>query len=353
MVVRSHAVPQSLAPLAGQLLAGLLLFLLFNFCAGYLLRKHEERRAQLQQPRKALWERIAGAVLGTAWGAFLVIFVLIGIHLIGSVEDVLTQPPRLSSGKEEPPATAAETQANGSIKPAQPQVNIERVEAQPQQRVSLKDGKATLASSTAAKANETKPQPPPERRSIRLKRQIELSVFGPIVRKVDPVGDKLTGVFQNLTIVVSNRDLYEKFTRHPVIARFTQDAKMRALSEDKQIQQLLQQKQYYDLLDNTKVASLLGDTVLFGELKEVDLDKILKEIIEDNAQRTSIASSEKPLVKCPRCMGSDGKYKDAFKTGQDASQYAAAIQKEGDPPLNAYECPFGNGWHLTKTKNAP
>jgi uncharacterized membrane protein len=91
LALSSHAIPQALAPLSGLLLAGFFLFLLFDLSAERVLRKRERSRKQSDQTPVAPWERIGGAALGTAWGAFLAVFVLIGFHLIGNVEEVLTQ----------------------------------------------------------------------------------------------------------------------------------------------------------------------------------------------------------------------------------------------------------------------
>ena len=249
LLSRSHIVPQALIPLSGLLLAGLLLFLVINFCAGRVLRNREAAREHSAQPRMARWERFGGSVLGAAWGFFLVSFVLVGFHLIGNVEEVLEHPSQPVPGKKKDLVT----------------VSPER---------------AITAPAPVATAPVAITQTPAEGRFLKLKHQIEGSAFGYVVRRTDPAGDRITGVFRDLKTVVSNPDLYREFTHHPVIARFSKNPKVLALSNDMQIRAQLQNGQYYELLDNTRIASLLKDDALVSELKNIDIGKILQEVIE-------------------------------------------------------------------------
>ncbi len=229
-VSQSGIIPKSLVPLAGQIIAGIILFILFHFVAGRILKMREARREKLEKPRMATGERISGALFGTAWGLFLFLFILTGIHLIGNVEEVLIQPPKSKMEEE--------------------------IKAQ-----TFSEGKFVTA-----------------------KEQIEASVFGPIVKKTDPVDEKIKGIFENLTTVVNDSRLYEYFKNHPDIERFTNDPRLLALSKDEQIQRQLQERQYFELLDNPKIASLLNDAALISDLKNVDLREILREVIENKSR---------------------------------------------------------------------
>lgn len=326
---RGHAVPQALAPLAGQVVAGLLLFPLLYGVAELLLRKREERRERSDRPRIALWERIGGAVLGTAWGLFLVVFVLVGLHLIGNVEGALNPPPRPAPEKAKTPAASS---------PASARQVTAAVEKAPPPR--------TPASSPKAPA-------PAERKFVVLKKQIEGSVFGAVVRKASPASDKVAGTFQDLSIMVNTPALYDEFKRHPAIARFAADPRIRALSEDPQIQRQLQNKQYYDLLGNENIAALLKDKALVSDLQSVNLSAILQEVLGEETAPQTPAAKDVSAATCAKCIGSDGHAKDAFGTEKEALQRVFFVQRETAQPLHTYPCPFGNGWHLTKTKNGP
>jgi hypothetical protein len=54
------------------------------------------------------------------------------------------------------------------------------------------------------------------------------------------------------------------------------------------------------------------------------------------------------LQKCEFCKGKDGKEKEVYENFQLALGIAEYIRKERGIFLKVYECPHGNGWHLTK-----
>jgi hypothetical protein len=54
------------------------------------------------------------------------------------------------------------------------------------------------------------------------------------------------------------------------------------------------------------------------------------------------------LCKCEYCRGKDGKGKDVYDTFQSAFDTAKYIEEDRKVYLNVYQCPQGNGWHLTK-----
>jgi len=55
-----------------------------------------------------------------------------------------------------------------------------------------------------------------------------------------------------------------------------------------------------------------------------------------------------PNSKCKFCKGQDGQEKTVYKTKQEAEDTAHFIEKEKQIYLRAYECRYGNGWHLAK-----
>jgi hypothetical protein len=54
------------------------------------------------------------------------------------------------------------------------------------------------------------------------------------------------------------------------------------------------------------------------------------------------------LRKCAYCGGKDGRKKEAYETFQAAFDAAQYIEETRGIFLNVYQCPRGNGWHLTK-----
>lgn len=56
-----------------------------------------------------------------------------------------------------------------------------------------------------------------------------------------------------------------------------------------------------------------------------------------------------PSKKCDWCTGSDGRFKDTYRTRKDAIIRAKIIYEEYGVDLKVYECEKGDGWHLTKS----
>ena len=54
-------------------------------------------------------------------------------------------------------------------------------------------------------------------------------------------------------------------------------------------------------------------------------------------------------TKCYDCTDRNGNNKDLYLTKNDAQQRADILYEEMGVLLNLYECPYNNGWHLTKT----
>jgi hypothetical protein len=225
----THIVPKTFAPIVGQLSAGILLFILFSFGIElYFKSKRDDSGQSAEKPVLVTGERYAGAALGGAWGIFLAFFILTGVHLIGSVEEAISNRP---------------------------------------QDQAVEESKQVITPGVFTN----------------LKNEIDTSFFGSMVKKADPVEGKVGQTFRDLTIVMKNPELFERFRNHPAIVRFTHDSRMMQLAGDPEIERLLQTNQYYKLLDNEKIAALLNDGKLFKEIKSLDMSSILKEVMEEEA----------------------------------------------------------------------
>lgn len=236
----SGLVAKALVPFAGQVLTGFLIFLLLSYVAGRILDHRDEVREQLNEHPIMVWERWSGAVIGFVWGVCLVVFSLTGLHVVGVVEEILINPA--ASAKTASGVTESESR------------DVRDIEGAQQELVQV------------AKFGH-------------LKEQIENSAFGSLVLKAEPIDQRIKVIFQNLTWVVSQPELFEAFKNHTIIANFIDNPRMIALAKDHVIQAHLQNKQYYQLLDNEKIADLLKDKELYRELQEVEIGQILQEII--------------------------------------------------------------------------
>lgn len=241
MLSISQTVPKGLVPLAAILLAGLILFMVFSAITSRFLRNREDGRQQLNLPKISSSERFAGGLMGGVWGLFLLIFTLTGLHFAGSIQETL-----LASSQK------YENDSSG-------------VEMSPYGRQSAS---------------------PLEMKLAELMQSIELSAFGDVVQKVDPVDEKVKQTFRDLRHVVTTPELLSDFRNHPAISQFTDNPDIRALSEDSEIRYLLQSGEYYRLLDHPKVAALLSNETLYNELKGLDMNSILKQVLAGRREYT-------------------------------------------------------------------
>ncbi|MBT3602837.1 MAG: hypothetical protein HOE48_24005 [Candidatus Latescibacteria bacterium] len=62
----------------------------------------------------------------------------------------------------------------------------------------------------------------------------------------------------------------------------------------------------------------------------------------------ALGNRQTPSKPCHRCTGTDGKFKEAYQSREDAQKRANILQEEQGVTLGVYACEHGNGWHLTK-----
>ena len=56
-----------------------------------------------------------------------------------------------------------------------------------------------------------------------------------------------------------------------------------------------------------------------------------------------------PSEPCPDCTSSGGAPKASYRTLDGAVRRAAILRRERGVSLRVYDCPYGNGWHLTSS----
>jgi hypothetical protein len=59
-------------------------------------------------------------------------------------------------------------------------------------------------------------------------------------------------------------------------------------------------------------------------------------------------AKQSPLKRCAHCRGKDGKYKIIYETPDLALEAIKYLESEKHIQLTLYQCPCGNGYHLTK-----
>lgn len=62
-----------------------------------------------------------------------------------------------------------------------------------------------------------------------------------------------------------------------------------------------------------------------------------------------LRANHTPSAPCPDCTSSGGGPKMSYETEEGAQRRAALIRKTKGVDLRVYDCPYGNGWHLTSS----
>ncbi|MFT5368454.1 MAG: hypothetical protein ACI8V2_003420 [Candidatus Latescibacterota bacterium] len=62
----------------------------------------------------------------------------------------------------------------------------------------------------------------------------------------------------------------------------------------------------------------------------------------------ALGNRQTPSKPCHHCTGTDGRFKEAYLSKEDAQKRATILHQEQGVVLGVYACEHGNGWHLTK-----
>lgn len=231
-------IPLALKPLATIIATALLFFTIFLFVGSFIISYREKRREEEGLPPITIWERAGGAIVGGIWGLFIVLLVLTGIEMIGSVEEAFL---KISSQTQEVPKT------DDFLKKDWFQLKKEKKEI---------GGSFPL-----------------------LKEKVQDSLFGSLVQKVNPVDEKTIKTIEQLMTVLSDPELLEEFRSYPEISRLTENPKFINVAGDDEILKALNSSDIFSLLNNQKIADLMKDKELISEIKKIDIERILDEVV--------------------------------------------------------------------------
>lgn len=231
-------IPLALKPLATIIATALLFFTIFLFVGSFIISYREKRIEEEGLPPITIWERAGGAIIGGIWGLFIVLFVLTGIEMIGSVEEAFL---KISSQTQEVPKT------DDFLK---------------KDWFQLKKKKKEIGGSFPL-----------------LKEKVQDSLFGSLVQKVNPVDEKTIKTIEQLLTVLSDHELLEEFRSNPEISRLTENPKFINVAGDEEILKALNSSDIFSLINNQKIADLMKDKELISEIKKIDIGRILDEVV--------------------------------------------------------------------------
>jgi Colicin V production protein len=219
-----------LSVLAGAALAGVVYVIITGL--GTILFK---RTSQHNSAFVRFFYGLSGAVLGIAFGAFLVWLVVFGVRSLGAVAGAKVQQEAADQNNAVLHAVDRRRPLNGS-----------------------NEESPTLTTSLA-----------------RLKNSLELGVVGDAVKKADLVPTKTYETLGKVGKVVSDPESAQRFLNFPGAHELSENPKFVALRDDPQITEMISQGRYLDLLQNQKILDAANDPELRAAIMKFDLQGAL------------------------------------------------------------------------------
>ena len=262
-VFKGAGVPKLLIPSLATLSTGFLLFFLF---AGLALHWAKNRTGD----ERPSWDAPLGAVAGTIWGLTLVLLTLTGLATVGRLDRAMRVGTAESAIRSEA-RRQFEKEAEVELRPLRPTMSAKRYE---QEKLKF-----------IAEAEETFYVEPAEVRKRAGEGTLDTflvdldhSPFEKVVEKVTPVTVNTENILRDLTIVVGNPELFEKFRSHPTVSELMNDPHMLALSENADVAQAVLDGRYRDLLDHPKMIEAVENQEVREKFSKIDIAQILEQV---------------------------------------------------------------------------
>ena len=109
--------------------------------------------------------------------------------------------------------------------------------------------------------------------------ELETFPMESLVESFSAIDAKSEELLRDLSIVVGDPILFDRFQRNPDIAKLKEDSTLQALGRDEEVAAAIRERRFRDLLDHPKVVEAAGNEKLRQKLKNVDIDSILKKTI--------------------------------------------------------------------------
>ena len=232
-------VPLVFHPLGGALVAGLVLFVIFDLLLGIPINRQAKKREEAELPKVAPWEAYTGLGLGAIWGLGILVLTLSGINAIGRTQRAMRHSDAEVTYRAQHPGPW----------------------------MTIPDSQLTMAA--------------PER-SEEWSMMVEESVFSPIVNKVNPIDTKVEKTLGDLSVVCNDPQLFMLFQQHPKVQAFMGNELLVGLSQDPEIAKAIQEGNYRSLMDNQKIADVAKDRAMMRQLKDFHVDELLAEVREQS-----------------------------------------------------------------------
>lgn len=209
---------RALVPIGGLLL-GLAVFAGITVTGAILFKKTGDQGVTLVR----VGYGIAGAALGAVYGVILVCAFGMGLRLLGSVAETtlaLEKNPQLTGRR--PPAAGA------------------------------------FASGLIA-----------------LRRDVEQSPAGRLLRWVDPIPETTYSTLAKLSALVATPKAIERFLNEPGVRPVMRHPKVAALLSDPEVPRAISERRYFALLSNPKLVAAADDPEVLARVRAIDLGQAL------------------------------------------------------------------------------
>lgn len=256
-------VPVLLQPVASAVVTGMILFLIFLMAAAIKVRKSKEE----QRPA---WDQPAGAVLGGIWGLLLALLITVGLSVVGRADRAMRQSMAeseirnqarqrfLEEAREEVALygvgldrQAFEAEVMALVAEAERSFELDPVELRQRTALGPLDG---------------------------FLEDLKVSPLDGLVDNVSPFNEKAEKTLRDLTIVVSDPVLMDRFKNHSEVRKVMQEPKILELSEDREVARMVLAGEYRQLLDHPKLISLAEDPRIREIMNQANLPEVLDKI---------------------------------------------------------------------------
>ena len=215
-VLRPLGFPDKILTIFGAALVGMLIYIGASNVAGLLFKRTSQQSVGLVR----LGFGFSGALLGAAFGIFLVLVCTIAIRLLGSVADAELRPQHGAS----PPTAAA-------------------------------------------------------RRLAALKHSLESGQTGAFIHQIDPVPEKVYTTLGRVGELAASPQGLERFSNDRQVQHVSAHPKILALRDDPQIAEAVRMGDFMALLRNPNVIAAANDPEVIKLLGGFDLQKALDQAI--------------------------------------------------------------------------
>jgi len=237
--ILGSSVPLVFRPLAGALLAGIVLFVILDLLINIPVNRQARRRDEAGEPKVLPWEAYSGLFLGAFWGLGILTLCLTGINAIGRTQRAIRHSDAVVTYRAKHPGPW----------------------------IAVQERELVMAA--------------PERAEV-VSLLVEESVFAPLVKKVNPIDAKVEQTLGDLSVVCNDPQLFALFQQHPKVQNLMKDELLVGLSQDPEISKAVLEGNHRSLLDHPKIAAVANDRRMIRQLKDFRVDELLAEVREQS-----------------------------------------------------------------------